>query len=529
MREPTWRVDEIDDADSSLRGEPAELVSLHFLRTSLRRRWRLWVGLALLGIGVGLCFSVVVPAQHTATTTLLLAHAPGADPAMEMATDVSLLRTRTVATAVIDDLGLDMSPEDFHASVTVDPETSTVLVLTVAAPDTEEALRRTRALAAAFLRFRTEKMDFQTDARVEGWLARVEALEKQSATLTAQYDALSAGGASSQAQAAEVLTQRSQATSQVGEIRQAVEETRLANKSIVGASHVLDQASEVPHSSRRRLVLTTGSGLVVGTALGLGLVLFLALVSDRLRRREEVALALETPVRHSVGRMPALRRWPGPFFGRGGRDQAQRVLVHGLLSTVTGEHSGPSRLAVGGVQNSVQTRLLVARLGVELGMRGQSVFLVDLSEKGDLAGTVTRLWARSPADDDARCPVVYRPATVPSLALGPFGTTRIARRGVPDDGPTRDAWQAADVVVTLADVDPAIGVDHLKSWSDRVVLIVSAGRSSAERLRTTAQLIRAADLRLLFAMMIGADHHDESLGLAGVLESAPATPRKTPR
>lgn len=529
MREPTWRVDEVDEADSNLRGEPVELVSLHFLRNALRRRRHLWVGLALLGVGIGLCFSVLVPAQAQATTTLLLAHAPDADPGMAITTDLSLLRTRTVATAVIEDLGLDMTPEDFHTSVTVDPETSTVLVLTLTAPDTAEALRRVRALAAAFLRFRTEKMDFQTDARIEGWQTRIEALEELSATLTAQYDALSAGGASSQSQAAELLTQRSQTTSQIAEMRQTVEETRLATKAIVGASHVLDQASEVPYSSTRRLVLTTGSGLVVGTALGMGLVLILALVSDRLRRREEVALALETPVRYSVGRMPALRRWPGPLFGRADRAQAQRVLTHGLLSTVTGEHSGPSRLAVGGVQNSAQTQLLVARLGVELGVRGQSVFLVDLSEKGDLAGTVNRLWARSPADDDARCPVVYRPATVPSLALGPFGATRIAHRSVPDDGPTRDAWQAADVVVTLADVDPAIGVDHLKSWSDRMVLIVSAGRSSAERLRTTAQLIRAADLRLLFAMMIGADQHDESLGLAGVLESAPATPRKTLR
>jgi hypothetical protein len=66
--------------------------------------------------------------------------------------------------------------------------------------------------------------------------------------------------------------------------------------------------------------------------------------------------------------------------------------------------------------------------------------------------------------------------------------------------------------LTLAEVDPAVGVDHLRSWTGRVVLLVTAGRSSAERLRTTSELIRSAGMQLLFAMIVGADGSDESSG-----------------
>jgi hypothetical protein len=71
------------------------------------------------------------------------------------------------------------------------------------------------------------------------------------------------------------------------------------------------------------------------------------------------------------------------------------------------------------------------------------------------------------------------------------------------------------VVLTFAEVDPALGVDHLTTWADQALLLVMAGRSSAERLRTTAELFRAAGLPLRFAIMTGADRNDESLGLPG--------------
>ena len=109
-------------------------------------------------------------------------------------------------------------------------------------------------------------------------------------------------------------------------------------------------------------------------------------------------------------------------------------------------------------------------------------------------------------------PVVFRPEGVPSLSRGPVGATA-GTSDLPKTDPRRPAWDAARVILTLAEVDPAVGVDHVKSWADQVVLVVTAGRSNAERLRTTAELLRAAGLKLSFVIMVGADRIDESLGL----------------
>jgi hypothetical protein len=48
---------------------------------------------------------------------------------------------------------------------------------------------------------------------------------------------------------------------------------------------------------------------------------------------------------------------------------------------------------------------------------------------------------------------------------------------------------------------------------DQVVPLVTAGRCTAELLETTAGLIRASGLALPFAMMVGADDGDQSLGM----------------
>jgi hypothetical protein len=99
---------------------------------------------------------------------------------------------------------------------------------------------------------------------------------------------------------------------------------------------------------------------------------------------------------------------------------------------------------------------------------------------------------------------------------------------LPENDPWRAVWDTADVILTLAEVEPALGVEHLRSWTDEVVLLVTAGRSSAERLRTTAELFRTSEVPLTFAMMTGADTTDQSLGLPDSFDaSRPETRRSS--
>ena len=70
------------------------------------------------------------------------------------------------------------------------------------------------------------------------------------------------------------------------------------------------------------------------------------------------------------------------------------------------------------------------------------------------------------------------------------------------------------LLLTLATLDPAFGGDYLATWATDAVAVVTAGESSAERIRGVGEMIRLAGMRIDSAVLIGADKSDESLGVA---------------
>ena len=64
----------------------------------------------------------------------------------------------------------------------------------------------------------------------------------------------------------------------------------------------------LPYSKKKTLVTYGGVGLLAGLAVGLTIVIIRALVSDRLRRRDDIAYALDAPVKLSVRTLGARRR-----------------------------------------------------------------------------------------------------------------------------------------------------------------------------------------------------------------------------
>jgi hypothetical protein len=518
MIDPTWRVEDTDP-DNLAGGSPQpSLVSLHFLLGALRRQWRLWVTLACAGLLLGLTWAVVVPAKSVGTVTVLLTHDASTDPEQAMATELNLLRTRTVANAVIAELALELTPEELLESVVVTRASTTVLVIEVPGPDDASAVARAEALSDAYLEFRAEQVEAQSEAMIAGHEERLETLRSEVELITRQYDALTRNNADAQDQAGDLLARRSQLSTEINSVQQVIQDQMLRTSAVVAGSNVVDPATIVPRSETMRLILAGGSGLVVGGALGVGLVLSMALASNRLRRREEVAVALAAPVRLSVGDLGRRRISRLPRRGSTAERDLE-VVVHGLDTALSprkraSKKARPARLALATVDNIEATKLVVCSLAAQLTHRGLSVFVVDLSESGDLEATLTKALDQDQRQTDpAAAPVVFRPEGVPSLARGPVGAPAHAPSDLPGHDPLRPAWDNADVILTLAEIDPAVGVDHLRSWADQVVLLVTSGRSSAERLRTTAELLRSAGLKLPFAVMVGADRTDESLGL----------------
>ncbi|MGN6752857.1 MAG: hypothetical protein ACTHJJ_09920 [Intrasporangium sp.] len=602
MIDLSWTID--DDGDAELTGAPRPLLSTwHYLRNALRRQRRTWVGLTILGFALAVGGVALMPPGSSGTVTLLMAHPANIEGPEGIAMDLSLLSTRAVAERTVRSLGLAMSPEEFESLVSAQAVTGHIVTVNVSAPDDRSALTRTQTLVSEYLAFRASQLQSLTSGLVTGYRTRIAGMEQQVKGLTTQYNELTAHGGALESQAFEVLARRTELNSQITAMQQSIEDATLQTAAAIDSTHVIDPPHAERSSVKRALALAGASGLIGGGALGIGFVLFRALVSDRLRRRQDVSLALAAPVRFSVRSqgpregaswtrlsprrrgplrcrdletlvlglesalgppvatevfsLAAAPRSPRPTDLKGsstgstgpGREPPLPAVPRGSLSGVAesraegalqpsagrsqpdiqpGEQRGTDSLGASGLDraqavngqggrasvalaaigNASAASEIIGQVAARLRDRGLRVFLVDLSASGILASSASR----SRHSSTGQSTEVLRPTGAPEFAWGPLRSRSHVFRDLSGDE-WGAAWEEADVVLALVEVDPGIDVDNLASWVRRVVPLVSAGRSTAELLETTGELVRAAGLALPFAMMLGCDSTDESLGL----------------
>jgi hypothetical protein len=191
-------------------------------------------------------------------------------------------------------------------------------------------------------------------------------------------------------------------------------------------------------------------------------------------------------------------------MARDSRRAVDRQRMAHAIDQAVPEPGQRQSLAVVCLGNSDEMRFGLAAAAVELQHHGRTATIVDLTEAGGVASAVPRI-----ADATAQwTPQVFRPSVIPSLAKGP---THI------DSADWEDVALAkgrTGVTLILADLDPGVGVDHLTAWTDRVVVAVTGGKSSAELVRTTADLIRSVGLQLRGSVLLGAARDDMSSGIA---------------
>jgi hypothetical protein len=482
-----WRIeDDVVGVRETSLAPGGGTVSLAFIRGTLRRLWYVWVGSTLVGAALAAGWLTLVPPHSVGSVTLLLAHDPGTDADAAMATDVRLLRTRTVAQQLADRLGVDVSPDDLQDTIVAQAATSSVLQVDITGTDQDDAVRRARLLADTYLAYRQEQLTEQSDDVTQAYRDRVDALQTQVDGLTKQYDAITARGGS-EAETADVLGLRGQLISEITRLQNDIETETLEANAVVAASRVLDDASLEPQSPLRRAALVLASGLIGGLGLGLGLVVVYAITTGRLRSRADVAAAMGVPVMFSAGEL--VPRWgrPGP------RHQAALdLLVDGLETAIPNRGKRPHRLGLISVDCGQDGARVLAGLARRLGTQG-TVLVVDTAGTGGLA-------------EELESP------TSPTAA-GPTGSVAVV------EGPTVNA--VADEVLTLVPFEMGRGLGHVKVDVSRCVVLVRAGRSTAEQLSTVARSARTARLDVQFVMLVGADESDASFGGGVAVEKAP--------
>jgi hypothetical protein len=516
-----WEVPDFESEDPSAPGRPLPtLVSLHFLRSALRRRWLACVLSAVLGLLVAAGFLVVFPPEHKAEAVLVLAHDPQVDPTRAMSTDISLLTTRTVATQAITNLGLTMAADDFLASVTAVSESSDLMSLSLTAPTDEEAVRRLDALTSTYLAFRAAQLALQSDVVVNGMNQRIAELQAEVAELTERINELSTADEPGTSDLNDAISQRARVTARIDTLEQSVQDATLRNDSIASSSRVIDAAAVEPAGMKRRIMLTLASGLIAGAALGCGTVLFLAITSDRLRRRFDVAAALEVTVLVSVRRIVPLprplRRLPHLRALDGRRADERQRLAHAIAMELPGPGRW-GRLAVACIDNSDEVRFALATAAMGLVADGRDVVLIDLTAQGGLDAAVQELMSAQAVER----PTVLRPRGIPALADQAADLRIVGYEDEEEEPPSPDL---TDVSLVLADLDPSVAADHLTAWTERVIVAVTSGLSSVERVRTAGDLVRSAGLDLRFAALLHADAADVSSGLGMSAESSSPEP-----
>ena len=500
-----WDAPDLENDQASLGRSAPTLVSLHFVRSALRRHWLACMTTAVAGMLLAAAFLVAFPVLHEAKATLVLTHESSADTSQTTTTDVSLLKTRTLAARAIGALGLAMSPDDFLKTISVEPVSDELLTISLTAPSDAEAVRRLRTLTSIYLDFRGQQLSMQSNFYVQGLQQRITKLQGEVTALSRQIDQLSAASSPDDSKLSDIVSQRAYFQGQIDTLQQQIEDVTLQTSSIVLSSRVVDPAAVEPQAAKRRIALALASGLIGGAALGCGAVLFFAITSDRLRRRADIAAALDVPVPVSVGKItPVPQRWLWlPYLRKlNDRRTNERLrLARAIeMELPTPRRSGP--IAVACIDNADDVCFVAADAAADLMAGGSSVAVIDLTKDGSVV-------APSVASS-SRGLNVLRPRGIPELASSASDLRVVGQedQGVP-------ALELSDVNLVLADLDPSVGADHLTAWTRRVIVVVTAGRSSAERVRTAADLIRAAGLEPRFAVLLHVERTDESSGTEG--------------
>jgi capsular polysaccharide biosynthesis protein len=507
--------DERPSGAGSVRG----LVSVGFLWAAVLRRLRFLVIFTLAGLILGCGYAVAKPPAHTAVTTILLVDNPQENPAYEILTDIALAESTPVATAVVNQLGLRQTPASFLGTYSVTQVTTQVLSITAKGPSDSVAIQRASAIATQYLAYRakySQAAQQETDAELQQQVSQAQqSLDSISGKLAAAQSQPSSP--SQQAEVASLRQQQTDASNNLDTVKQYATTTRASTRT---TTQQMIQGSEVVSPAtpgKRSIVKTAALGVIGGTlgglAIGAVIIIIGAITSDRLRRRDDIAYAFSAPVGLSVGPLRS-GRLPESRGRKGLRERDSERVVRHLRRAVPGRSRDAAALAVIALDDVPTVAQAVVALATSSSKQRLRVVLADLSA-GALAAR--QLGVSTPGISTvtpAGAPVLVVVPDAGDIApIGPLRTGPSSDGRAPTTERLADACAAADLILSLVTLDPAFGGDHLGTWAANAVAVVTAGQSTATRIRAVSEMIRLAGTHLDSVVVVDADRSDESLGV----------------
>lgn len=476
------------------------MVGLRTMKDALRRHKVFWLASAVLGLVIGAAFHLAVPAKYTAVSMLYLTE-PTTGSTYTLGDDVSLFDTSRVADRaanLLQEGGKGTVPGGYEGIAVGD----VLMEIKADASTSSGAVRWANALASAFFSVRAETLGGQTklidsslDLQATRLAADVQRLNNAITVLSGSQASPSTAN-----QVAQLVSERGTDETQLTSLQNEVQQNLIADSVVNKGSYVLDPpVASVVHT--KRVLAEDGlSGLVAGLAVGVGVVVVAAIISDRPRRRSEVAALLGAPVELSLRGQAEPARFPGVSARRqvkkpgAGLQLAQRRLREKIARLPRS-----SLVLVGvGKGSTVTAAVLLAGTALSLSADGKRVALVDMADGRPLA----RLFRARAKDGTVR--TVAMEGKQLRLAVAPEDVMALDSVEVTND---------AEAVLVLANADPATGAEQLRSWAEGAVVVVRAGKASDILIEATSEMLRGAGVPPLAGILVGADEEDETSGL----------------
>ncbi len=514
------------DALPSATDTTAGLVSLGFIGSALRRSMTVWIVVALIGLVIGSGLAVLRQPASTATATLLLDTTDNAQ-GKELPTDIAIAESTPVAAAVIAQLGIHQTPTEFLQTytVTIYGLSAQVLTLSAKGPSDAAAVQRASAIADQFLAFRAKYLQGQMNEAIDALNNQVAQAQQNLATINQQIAQVSAQAPSpsQQTQLAKLQKQQTSATNTLSAVQQDATDTKVQDEAATGqmvrGSEVLSAPTPVKHSSKKSLVLYAIAGLIGGLVIGMAIVIIGSITTDRLRRRDDIAIAVGAPVRLSVGRLRQ-RRMFNLRKKSGQRNRDMKRFVEHLRKAVPADSRGAAGLAVVTIDDAPTVAQAIVKLAIVSAQQGRRVVLADLSFGAPAARAlgVTAHGINMVSPDGVPIAVVV-PEAEDVAPVGPLGNGSTGSAKVSEE--LAETYTRADLVLSIVTLNPAFGGDYLGTWATDAVAVVTAGQSNATRIHSAGEMIRLAGVQLASVVVLDVDQSDESLGTV-IAEYQPA-------
>jgi capsular polysaccharide biosynthesis protein len=451
----------------------APLVDLQRLFVTIRRRKRLWLATALLGLIAGALVAILLPAPPTAVAKVIVVHQDDSptDSGTLMRTDVAVLSTTQIAEGALKALNSTESPEEFMKNYAGLPVTNNVMQITVKAKSDGEAVAQAKALADTFIADHVQRSQAAAAAQSKAILDQRKNAQDELTKVDAQIADETGKGRNANASTLEgMYGRRAALASQVSDFDSRAQQAGIGSPQVAAGTQIVDAPRALPKAFLKTTATNAGIGFALGLALGIAFAAVGAVSRDRPVLRREISTHLGASV---IAQLPSKRRGPSRLWRRSRAVSERHRVATTLVRAIQKDITEVSLLELGAPGITAALALDVAEL---LGEDGRASVVDDL-----------------PGEDVRRLATEIR-SDVEVLGVGDPD---------PEPGERR---------VGVGTISPGTAWTDLEHLGAETVLVVKAGHANTLWLHTVARQLADQEIPILGVVLVDPDPRDKSDG-----------------